>query len=469
VIGLEVHAQLKTRTKIFCGCEIRFGVEPNAATCPVCVGMPGVLPVLNREVVAMAVAAALASNCTIHRLSRFARKNYFYPDLPKGYQISQYELPLATKGHVSIPTADGGLKRVGLVRIHLEEDAGKSIHDAGHATLVDFNRSGVPLIEIVGEPEIRSSDEAAEYLKALRSVLRYVGVCSGDMEKGEFRCDANVSIRPRGAEKFGTRVEVKNMNSFRHVQRAIDYEIARQADLIDAGGAVVQETRLWNPDKNITQAMRSKEEAHDYRYFPEPDLPPLIVEPTWVDELRASLPELPAERRDRYMSSFGLSAYDASVLTAERPVAEFFDALVSGGAPAKAAANWTMGEVQRVMNKESLDAPPISAARLGELILAVEKNVVSGTAAKRVFEEMLAREGSALEIIRALGLEQVSDQDALSKAIDDVLAASPEEVERFKAGKKQLMGFFVGKVMKAMGGKANPGVVNELLTKKLGG
>jgi aspartyl-tRNA(Asn)/glutamyl-tRNA(Gln) amidotransferase subunit B len=469
VIGLEVHAQLATRTKIFCRCAIRFGAEPNAATCPVCLGMPGVLPVLNREAVAMAVRAALATHCTVHPKSRFARKNYFYPDLPKGYQISQYELPLATGGWLEIPL-DGGVKRVGLTRIHLEEDAGKSVHgEAAGGSAVDFNRSGVPLIEIVGEPDLRSPDEASAYLKELRSILRYLGVCSGDMEKGEFRCDANVSLRPAGSSELGVKAEVKNMNSFRHVHNALEYEIRRQTEVLEAGGRVVQETRLWNPHKGMTAAMRSKEEAHDYRYFPEPDLPPLVVEPGWVEEIQASLPELPAEKRARYVRDLGLSPYDAGVLTESRPVAEFFEAVVAGGVGAKLAANWVMTEVLRVMNRDALEEPPIPAPGMVDLLKAVEAGEVSGTAAKQVFDEVVATGESPDSIIRARGLTQISDERALAAVIDRVLAENPDESARYRGGKTQLLGFFVGKVMKAMGGRANPQVVNQLLKEKLGG
>ena len=467
VIGLEVHAQLKTRTKLFSSCAIQQGAAPNVATCPVSLGLPGALPVLNKQAVEMAVLAALASGCTLNPISRFSRKQYFYPDLPKGYQISQYDEPLASGGGVDIPLADGGQKRIALTRIHMEEDAGKSTHDAGVGTLVDFNRSGVPLIEIVGEPDIRSAAEAADYVRALRSMLRYLGVCSGDMEKGELRCDANVSVRPRGQAAFGTRVEIKNMNSFRHIQKAIEYEIARQIDLIESGGKVVHETRLWDPDRGLTASMRGKEEAHDYRYFPEPDLPPLVVPEAWVQALRARLPELPADKRARYLRDFALSPTDADQLTAERPVAEFFERLVARGTAPKAAANWTMGEVTRAMNKLGMETPPIDAERLHGLLGAVEANAVSATAAKRVFEAMLETPGSATEVIAALGLQQVSDEGALGKAVDEVLAANPGEVAAYRAGKAQVLGFFVGKVMKQLGGKANPGVVNELLRKKL--
>jgi aspartyl-tRNA(Asn)/glutamyl-tRNA(Gln) amidotransferase subunit B len=462
VIGLEVHAQLATKSKLFCGCAIVYGAEPNTSTCPVCLGMPGVLPVLNHEAVTMAVKAALATHCTVHETSRFARKNYFYPDLPKGYQISQYELPLATGGHLEIP------RKVGLTRIHMEEDAGKSIHtEGGGGTLVDFNRTGVPLIEIVGEPDLRTADEAAEYLKALRSILRYLGVCSGDMEKGEFRCDANVSVRPAGTEKLGVKVEIKNMNSFRHVQKAIEYEISRQAGVLDGGGRILQETRLWNPDRGVTASMRSKEFAHDYRYFPDPDLPPLVVPQARVEEIRKTLPELPAERRQRYERDLGLSAEDAAVLTESRPVAEHFEALCAGGAPPKMAANWVMGEVLRVMNREGREEPPVSAALLGELLRAVQEGKVSGTAAKQVFEEMVATGESPARIIEAKGLSQVSDESALAKAVEEVVAKNPDAVERYRAGKTQLLGFFVGQVMKAMGGRANPQKLNELLKEKL--
>jgi aspartyl-tRNA(Asn)/glutamyl-tRNA(Gln) amidotransferase subunit B len=469
VIGLEIHAQLATASKIFCACPTRFGAEPNANTCPVCLGMPGVLPVLNREAVRMAVQAALALHGRIHLTSRFARKNYFYPDLPKGYQISQYELPLATGGYLEIPTPDGS-RKVGITRLHLEEDAGKSVHaEGGEESLVDFNRSGIPLIEIVGEPELRTPEEASAYLKELRSILRYLEVSGGDMEKGEFRCDANVSLRPTGFRTLGVKVEIKNLNSFRHVQRALEYEIYRQTEVLEAGQAVERETRLWDPDRGVSATLRGKEEAHDYRYFPEPDLPPLVVPEALVEELERALPELPARKRERYVRDLSLSLEEARVLCDSRAVAELFEGAVAAGASVKLAAHWVMGEVLRVMKRDGLELPPLSAARLAELLRAVERGAISGTAAKRVFEELVANDRPVAEIIQDRGLGQVSDEDAIASAIDRVLAENPAEVERYRAGRTQLMGFFVGQVMKAMGGRANPQVVNRLFREKLGG
>jgi aspartyl-tRNA(Asn)/glutamyl-tRNA(Gln) amidotransferase subunit B len=469
VIGLEVHAQLATESKIFCRCPTRFGAEPNANTCPVCLGMPGVLPVLNREVARMAVRAALAVHCRIHPTSRFARKNYFYPDLPKGYQISQFELPLATGGYLEIPTPSGP-RRVGLTRIHLEEDAGKSVHaEGGNASLVDFNRTGVPLIEIVGEPDLRTPEEASAYLKELRSILRYLEVCGGDMEKGEFRCDANVSLRPAGSQALGVKVELKNMNSFRHVQKALEYEIYRQTEVLEGGGVVEQETRLWDPERGVSATMRGKEEAHDYRYFPDPDLPPLVVPEALVGELSSALPELPARKRERYVRDLSLSPEDAAVLSESRPVAELFEGVLAAGASPRLAANWVMGEVLRVMNRRGLETPPLSAPRLAELLGAVERGAISGTAAKQVFEGIVESDRSVAEIIQARGLAQVSDEGALASAVDRVLAENPAEVERYRAGRTQLLGFFVGQVMKVMGGRANPQVVNRLFKERLGG
>ena len=475
VIGLEVHAQLLTRSKIFCGCSTEFGGEPNSHVCPVCLGLPGVLPRLNAQVVEMAVRTGLALGSRPREKSVFARKNYFYPDLPKGYQISQYELPICEGGAVDV-TVDGEEKRIRLVRIHMEEDAGKNLHDVSPdgSSGVDLNRAGVPLVEIVSEPDLRSVDEAVEYLKALRAILMYLGVNDGNLQEGSFRCDANVSIMPRGAEKYGTRCEIKNMNSFRFLRAAIDYEVRRQVELVESGGRVVQETRLFDPDRGETRSMRSKEEAHDYRYFPEPDLPPVLVSRELVERVRAELPELPRARAARYQRDLGLSAYDAALLVSERPVAEFFDAALAayGRAPdaAKRLANWMNGEVARLANErgEGPAAWKLTPARLAAILRLVDAQTLGGPGAKQVLEEVFATGAEPDEIVRAKGLAQVSDAGAIEAAVDAVLAESATEIERYRAGNKKLMGFFVGQVMKAMKGKGNPAVVNALLKQKLG-
>ncbi|MDM8514917.1 Asp-tRNA(Asn)/Glu-tRNA(Gln) amidotransferase subunit GatB [Desulfobacterales bacterium HSG16] len=471
VIGLEVHTQLTTETKIFCNCSTAFGAEPNTHTCPVCLGMPGVLPVLNKKVVEYTIKAALATNCGIQEESRFARKNYFYPDLPKGYQISQYELPIARAGYIDIE-ANGEKKRIGIHRIHMEEDAGKLIHDPNRPfSKVDLNRTGVPLMEIVSEPDIRSSEEAGAYLRKIRSILRYIGVSDGNMEEGSFRCDANVSIMPKGSETFGTRAELKNLNSFRHVEKAIDFEIERQKDVIADGGKVVQETRLWNPTKNKSTSMRSKEEAHDYRYFPDPDLLPLIVDEKWVDSVRATLPELPDERKERFEKEFSLSDYDAGVLTAARELADYFEECFSylDNNP-KQVCNWVTGPLLGLLNAEgkSIEESPVSAKNLGGLLKLVDKGTISGKIAKTVFEKM-AKTGDAPEEIvkKEKGLVQVSDTGAIEEIIVKILDRSEKEVEQYKAGKTKVMGFFVGQVMKETKGAANPKIVNEILKRKL--
>jgi aspartyl-tRNA(Asn)/glutamyl-tRNA(Gln) amidotransferase subunit B len=475
VIGLEVHAQLLTRTKIFCGCSTEFGGEPNTRTCPVCLGMPGVLPALNARVVEMAVRTGLALGCTVKPKSVFARKNYFYPDLPKGYQISQYELPICEGGGVDLEV-DGAARRIRLVRIHMEEDAGKNLHDvsADGASGVDLNRAGVPLLEIVSEPDLRSVDEAVAYLKTLRAILMALGVNDGNLQEGSFRCDANVSVMRRGADRYGTRCEIKNMNSFRFLRAAIDYEVRRQVEVIESGGAVVQETRLFDPDRNETRPMRSKEEAHDYRYFPEPDLPPVVVDEALVARMREALPELPRARAARYQGALGLSAYDAGLLVADQAVAEFFDAtlaLYGGGAEAaKKLANWMNGEVARLANERGEDPGrwKLTPARLAALLRLLDAQTVGGPGAKQVLEEVFATGGEPEAIVRAKGLAQVSDEGAIEAIVDRVLAASPAEVERYRAGNKKLMGFFVGQAMKETKGKGNPAVVNALLRKKLG-
>jgi aspartyl-tRNA(Asn)/glutamyl-tRNA(Gln) amidotransferase subunit B len=471
VIGLEVHAQLKTRTKIFCSCSTAFGAPPNTHTCPVCLGLPGVLPVLNRQVVEYTLRMALATHCQIARESRFARKNYFYPDLPKGYQISQYELPIAEHGHLDIEIDDQA-KRIGITRIHMEEDAGKLIHDGDRPlSRVDLNRTGVPLMEIVSEPDLRSPEEAGAYLRKLRNIIRYLGIGDGNMEEGSFRCDANVSIRPVDSEALGTRTEIKNLNSFKNVEKAIRYEVARQHDLLMEGESVVQETRLWDPATSRTNAMRGKEEAHDYRYFPDPDLVPLVIDEEWIARVRRELPELPDPKKQRFVDQYGLPAYDAGVLTGSRDLADFFEATVAQGAAPKPASNWIMGSLLGLLNSEGLDitGSPIGAPDLAELLQLIDKGTISGTIAKSIFEEMAATGKSAGEIVAAKGLEQVSDSDAIAAIIDKILADHPEEVERLKAGNKKLIGFFVGQVMKSTKGKANPKVVNQLLTDKIFG
>ena len=474
VIGLEVHAQLLTASKIFCGCSTRFGAAPNQHTCPVCLGLPGVLPVLNKKVVDFALRAALATHCAITPTSRWARKNYFYPDLPKGYQISMYELPIAEHGHVEV-SVQGHAKKVRLTRIHMEEDAGKSIHDAeAGASLVDLNRAGVPLLEIVSEPDIRSAEEAGSYLRNLRAILQYIEVCDGNMEEGSLRCDANVSIRPYGDTEFGTRAEIKNLNSFRAVEKAIEHEIQRQTEVVEAGGRVVQETRLWDADREVTRSMRSKEFAHDYRYFPDPDLLPLVVDEAWVQAVQTVLPELPTERRTRLTQEYGLPAYDAEVLTARKDVADYFEAAVRAyPADPKTISNWVMDSVLRFVKEEKLDATlkietwPCPPERLGELIGLIQDGTISTTIAKTVYEEMRRTGHSPEEIIESKGLRQVSDTDTLQAAIAEVLTANPDKVDAYRGGKEKLLGFFVGQVMRATQGKANPQMVNTLLRQQL--
>jgi aspartyl-tRNA(Asn)/glutamyl-tRNA(Gln) amidotransferase subunit B len=474
VLGLEVHAQLLTRSKIFCGCSTAFGGEPNTHVCPVCLGLPGVLPSLNRKVVEFAVRTGLALGCKIRDRSIFARKNYFYPDLPKGYQTSQYEAPICDGGAVDI-TVGGEEKRIRLTRIHMEEDAGKNLHDvaADGSSGVDLNRAGVPLLEIVSEPDLRSVDEAVEYLKSLRAILMYLGVNDGNLQEGSFRCDANVSVMPKGSTTYGTRCEIKNMNSFRFLRQAIEYEVRRQVELVEDGGKVVQETRLFDPDRGETRSMRSKEEAHDYRYFPEPDLPPVIVPGELVERVRGELPELPRARAARYQQDLGLSAYDAGLLVSERPVAEFFDATLAAygaGADAKKVANWMNGEVARLANERG-EAPAawrLTPAKLAAILKLLDAQTIGGPGAKQVLEEVFASGAEPAEVVKAKGLAQVSDAGAIEAAVDQVLAASAAEIERYRGGNKKLMGFFVGQVMKVMKGKGNPAVVNELLKKKLG-
>lgn len=470
VIGLEVHAQLKTQSKIFCGCSTRFGDNPNENVCPVCSGMPGMLPVLNAKVVEFAAKTGLATDCVVNPVSVFARKNYFYPDLPKGYQISQFEQPICEHGHIDI-SLDGVAKRIGITRIHMEEDAGKNIHSvAENASFVDLNRACVPLMEIVSEPDMRSPEEAVAYLKALRAILVYLDVCDGNMEEGSFRCDANVSLRPVGAETFGTRTELKNLNSFRHVQKALEYEVERQADLLDDGVAIIQETRLYDAAKNATASMRGKEEAHDYRYFPDPDLVPLRLNADDVARWRTELPELPVARRARFVTALGLSEYDADVLTAERDLAEYFEAAVAAGADPKKAANWVQTELMRECHQAGTGplACPLSPAALAALIGLVDSGEISGKIAKQIFPDLFATGADPVVYVKDKGLTQISDTSALETAVEAVLAANPAEVEAYRGGKTKLMGFFVGQIMKATKGQANPGLVNELLRAKLG-
>ena len=469
VIGLEVHAQLKTKTKIFCNCSTSFGAPPNTHTCPICLGMPGVLPVLNKKVVEYSLRMALATNCKINRKSRFARKNYFYPDLPKGYQISQYELPIAEHGFLKIE-ANGHKKEIGITRIHMEEDAGKLTHDTARPlSMVDFNRTGVPLIEIVSEPDIRSPEEAGAYLRQLRSIVRYLGVCDGNMEEGSFRCDANISIRPVGSETFGIRAELKNLNSFKHVEKALHYEIIRQREILVESGHVVQETRLWDPEKNRTTSMRSKEEAHDYRYFPDPDLLPLVIDDIWIDDVRKNLPELPDVKRRRFIKEFTLSSNDADQLTSSRQIADFFEECVRLFPDSKQVGNWIMGPLTALLNAKGkiISESPVSAPDLAGLLKLIHEGVISGKIAKTIFEDM-AQTGKAPEqIVKEKGLVQVTDVSAIEEVVLTVLVACPKEVENYKNGKTKLLGFFVGQVMKETKGKANPKIVNEILKKKL--
>ncbi|MFT3907501.1 MAG: Asp-tRNA(Asn)/Glu-tRNA(Gln) amidotransferase subunit GatB [Steroidobacteraceae bacterium] len=473
VIGLEIHAQLATRSKIFSGSATAFGAAPNAQANLIDLGYPGVLPVLNAEAVRMAAMFGIAIQARVARRSVFARKNYFYPDLPKGYQISQYELPIVAGGHIDIVLDDGSTKRVGVTRAHLEEDAGKSLHEGlVGLTGVDLNRAGTPLIEIVSEPEMRSAKEAVAYMKKVHTLVRYLGICDGNMQEGSFRCDANVSVRPRGQEKFGTRAEIKNINSFRFVEKAINYEIGRQIEVLEGGGKVVQETRLYDPDKGETRSMRSKEEANDYRYFPDPDLLPVEVDQAFIDGVAAALPELPDQKAARFASEHGLSAYDAGVLTASRELAAYYEEAVKelGGEP-KLVANLVMGDFSGFLNRDGLEigASPVSAAALAGLLKRVRDNTISGKIAKEVFEAMWSDGKSADAIIAAKGLQQITDNSAIEKAIDVVMAANPGQLADYRSGKDKLFGFFVGQVMKATQGKANPALLNDLLKKKLGG
>jgi len=470
VIGLEIHAQLATKSKIFSGASTAYGADPNTQACAVDLALPGVLPVLNMAVVEMAAKLGLAIGAEVAQRSVFARKNYFYPDLPKGYQISQFELPIVGKGQLNIEL-DGEEKTIGITRAHLEEDAGKSLHeDFQGSTGIDLNRAGTPLLEIVSEPDMRSSKEAVAYMKKIHSLVRYLDICDGNMQEGSFRCDANVSVRPVGQEEFGTRAELKNLNSFRFVERAINIEVERQIDILESGGKVVQETRLYDADKNETRSMRSKEEANDYRYFPDPDLLPLVIEPEFLEQVKAKLPELPDQKKQRFMQQYGLSLYDAAVLTSSRELADFFEETVKlSESDAKLCTNWVMGDLSALLNKENLDITEskVTAPQLAGMLRRISDNTISGKIAKTVFEAMWAGEGDADAIIEQKGLKQVTDSGAIEKLIDEVIANNPKQLEQYRAGKEKLFGFFVGQVMKISKGKANPAQLNELLKNKL--
>ncbi|MDU2064054.1 MAG: Asp-tRNA(Asn)/Glu-tRNA(Gln) amidotransferase subunit GatB [Sporomusaceae bacterium] len=473
VIGLEVHSELKTKTKIFCGCSTQFGSEQNTNVCPVCLGLPGVLPVLNEKVVEFAIRAGLALNCTILPFSKFDRKNYYYPDLPKNFQTSQYDLPIAVNGYLDIEV-DGETRRIGITRVHMEEDAGKLVH-AGTTisnsdySLVDYNRTGVPLIEIVSEPDIRTPEEAKAYLEKMKSILEYIDVSDCKMEEGSLRCDANVSLRPVGQEEFGTKAEMKNLNSFRAVQRALEYEVERQTEVLEDGGEIIQETRTWDEAKGITASLRSKEQAHDYRYFPEPDLVPIVTSDERIAEIRASLPELPDARRERLMAEHGLSSYDAGVITASRAMAEYFDAVVSHKADAKAAANYLMGEVSKHLNNEGLSVKecPVAPEKLAGLLQLIDKGTISSKIAKTVFEEMWKTGHDAEQIVKDKGLVQISDEGAILAIVDSVIAANPQSIADYKGGKEKALGFLVGQIMKQTKGRANPEMVNKMLRDRI--
>lgn len=473
VIGLEVHAQLATNSKIFSGASTQFGAEPNTQACAIDLGLPGVLPVLNQDAIKMAITFSLGANAQVAKQSVFARKNYFYPDLPKGYQISQYELPIVHHGHLDIELEDGSTKRIHITRAHLEEDAGKSLHEDFHGLSgIDLNRAGTPLLEIVSEPDMRSAKEAVAYLKSLHTLVRYLGICDGNMQEGSFRCDANVSVRPKGESKFGTRTELKNINSFRFVERAINYEVERQINVLENGGKITQETRLYDPNKNETRPMRTKEEANDYRYFPDPDLLPVVVTEELIAQIRDQLPELPQQKRDRFIQQYNLSAYDASILISSQEMADFYEnAVKESGDQPKLAANWIISELLGALNKAGLEITesPISSAQIGKLVSRIADDTISGKIAKTIFEALWNKEGNVDEIIEKRGLKQVTDTGAIEKMIDDIIAANPSQVAEYRSGKDKLFGFFVGQAMKASGGKLNPQQLNDLLKKKLAG
>ncbi|MEE4135157.1 MAG: Asp-tRNA(Asn)/Glu-tRNA(Gln) amidotransferase subunit GatB [Desulforhopalus sp.] len=467
VIGLEIHAQLNTASKIFCACSTTFGAPPNSNTCPVCLGMPGVLPVLNKKVVEGAIKLGLATNAVINPLSQFARKNYFYPDLPKGYQTSQFDLPVVGAGHVEI-VVNGVVRRIGITRIHMEEDAGKLLHDEVEPiSHVDLNRAGTPLLEIVSEPDIRSPEEAVAYLKKVHAILRYLDICDGNMQEGSFRCDANISLRPYTQETFGTRTELKNMNSFRHVQAALEYEIRRQRDLLLDGGTVIQETRLWNPDKNSSEPMRGKEDAHDYRYFPCPDLIPVKISPEWIEEIKATLPELPDARLVRFITQYELPEYDALLLTGDRGLADYFEEAVGAGGPPKKLSNWIMTELLRERKGEEPATSLVSPTHLADLVSLVDTGEISGKIAKTVFAEMLQGGADPRAIIREKNLGQLSDAAQLESLVADIVAAHPDQAAEYRGGKTKILGFFVGKLMQSTKGKANPQLANDLFVKAL--
>ncbi len=471
VVGLEVHAQLKTNTKIFCTCTTAFGAAPNTHTCPVCLGMPGVLPVLNKKVVEYGMKMSLATNCKISPMNQFARKNYFYPDLPKGYQVSQFDLPLSEHGWIEIEV-DGQTRKIGLTRIHMEEDAGKLVHDEHEPkSYVDLNRTGVPLIEIVSEPDIRSPEEAVAYLKKLHAILRYLDICDGNMQEGSFRCDANISLRPVGQEELGTRTELKNMNSFKNVQKALEYEIRRQRDILLDGGKITQATLLWDPDRNVTNSMRSKEEAHDYRYFPDPDLVPVVIDDEWIEAVRADLPELPEQRRVRFVEELGLPDYDAEVLTSAKELADYFEASLAEYDNAKKLSNWIMTELMREFKgggPEDIVGCKVTPVSLASLLSMVEKGTISGKIAKIVFADMLETGKDAETVVKEKNLVQMSDEGDLVAIVQEIMAANPAQVEQFRDGKTKVMGFFVGQLMKKTKGRANPKMANELFQKELG-
>ncbi len=470
VIGLEIHVQMDTQTKLFCACRVEFGSEPNTNVCPVCLGMPGSLPVLNKRAVEYAIRASIALNCTVHTESIFARKNYFYPDLPKGYQISQYEKPIATDGWLEVELPSGEVRKIRIRRLHIEEDAGKNIHE-GSRSFVDLNRAGTPLMEIVTEPDIRSPEEARLFLEALRNIMRYAGVSKADMEKGQLRCDINVSVRPRGSDVLGTRTEIKNVNSFRFVQKALEYEIERQMKVISEGGNVVQETRTFDPASGKTYTMRSKEEAEDYRYFPDPDLLPLRVSEEWIEEIRSSMPEMPAQRLERLISKYSLGEYEAKIFVANKDIGDFFEEAVKEGGEPKLVANWLLNDLLGILreNQIAFEDSPVSPPSLAELVKLVKDNVISTKIGKEVLKEMVSTGKRASQIVEEKGLKQITDEGAIKEVVEEVIRDFPEEVSRFKGGEEKLLGFFVGQVMKRTKGKANPKVVNQLLREMLKG
>lgn len=470
VIGLEIHAQMKTQSKIFCGCATTFGAPPNTQTCPVCLGMPGSLPVLNRKVVESAIKLGLSTDCTLNRENRFARKNYFYPDLPKGYQISQFDLPICEHGRIDIEVEGQSSKTIGITRIHMEEDAGKLVHDEREPfSYVDLNRAGTPLLEIVSEPDLRSPEEAVAYLKKLHAIVRYLDICDGNMQEGSFRCDANISLRPVGQKELGTRTELKNMNSFRNVQLALEYEARRQRDLLLEGGKVIQQTLLWDPDKNRTESMRGKEEAHDYRYFPDPDLIPVVLDDAWIETLRQQLPELPEKRRLRFSRDFELSDYDAEILTASRELADYFEAAYRQYGNAKKLSNFIGTELLREHGPEQIGACPVRPGQLASLLMMTEEGKISGKIAKTVFVEMLASGADPEQIVKAKGLVQMSDEGELIAKVREIIAANPEQLQQYREGKTKVIGFFVGQLMQQTKGQANPQLANKLFLQELNG